>query len=125
MDHKADVQYKLLVGEVFSGKYIGTWNRGDEDSIDWMKISISKCSDEMRKILDEIEAKFEGKIWTGFLNNVLYAKYEGGCAVEEANKFEIIQFKNFPFPVGWKEPEKYTDKCGYNLILKGSYEEEK
>ena len=95
--------YKRLVGEEFTGRYAGDYNRNDWKSANWYTIKIDKTSmsDVLRSGLADIESKFEGKIWKGIWNNALYVREaDHGKETKSARKFRIIGYNSFDFKPG-------------------------
>jgi hypothetical protein len=113
--------YGALIGETFYGTYNGPFDRRDGTSIVWHTISIDymTLSPKMNSGLMAIVKKFEGRIWKGFHNGVMYINPERHKeSILSARKFKIVDFdiKCFP-PWKVKEPEKYTDGCVCSFVL--------
>lgn len=120
-EHKAMEYYQRVVGESFAGQFVGVYDRGD-GARSWLKITINQMSKEMRDSLGEIEDRFEGHIWKGFHNGVLYVQaysQEHEDDLTNGAEFKIIAVRFFEFGnAGWKEPYKYTDQCGFHFDLR-------
>ena len=127
MDAKIDrvsQYYHALIGETFEGTQAGTFNRQefleDDTAVCWHKIALGSMSPEMDQGLKDIVSKFEGRIWKGFHNGVMYINPEDHSdmrAIQRAREFKITDFKILPFDKNCKEPEKYTYQFGCCFIL--------
>lgn len=121
-EHPAAKYYDKVVGEIFTGRCIGVFSRGDEDARNWLKIKIDAMSKKMEACLSEIAIKFEHRIWKGFLNGVLYvADSEDIKSIKKPSKFKITQWDTCgsfgPNSKGWKEGHKYTNEKGFFFVL--------
>lgn len=125
-EHKAGSYYKAMEGMKFTGTHIGTYNRVDGTSIEWQKLEIYEklMPKETKEALAKIKDKFEGKIWKGVHEGVVYVNLEDhgedfGKTIKKAHnyEFEIKGYKYLRFS-NPKEPKKYTDKCGFCFTLK-------
>ena len=111
---KPNSYYESLCGEVFEGEYEGEYDRGDYKAIPWPIIRIKHKSEAMKEGLDKIVKNFEGKIWKGYRNGCLYVKSDDD--VQKGTTFKIVNYKRFALE-NWKEPDKYSEKCGYYFIV--------
>ena len=109
------------MGKVFTGYYIGDYNRGDPESSWCYRIAIDyrRTSEGIMRGLDAIEYKFDGRIWTGLFRDVLYIRQaDHPPYVTQANRFKIVGFKGFEFqPYQFKEARKYRDCCCFYFVL--------
>lgn len=124
MDAKVSQYYQALIGEIFEGNHVGTFNRQDfledDTAVCWYKIALGSMSPEMKEGLQAIVSNFEGCIWKGFHNGVMYINPEDHSdmgTILRANRFKITDFKVLPFHRSCKEPEKYTYQLGCCFIL--------
>lgn len=113
--------YKALVGEEFTGKLLRDFfNREDDTSVSWAKINIDSMPHTMEAGLQAIINNFEGKIWKGFHNGIIYVNpddHHDWKAIMSAGTFRIEAYKKLDFQWRPKEPEKYTSQQGYCFIL--------
>ena len=115
---KIHALYKALVGETFSGTFIGTFDRRDSTSKTWLKIRIDAMSPQMKDGLQAIVDSFEGCIWKGFHEGVMYIDFElHPRSIQEAERFQIQDFQVLSFHKACKEPEKYSYQYGCCFIL--------
>lgn len=113
-DHEATRYYRDLVGEEFTGTWVGCYDHGEPRSQLWLKVAISDESEKLAEGLQVITETFENRIWKGFDEGVLYIKSVEPVA--EA-RYRIKGCKHFDFPAGWRDSEKHEDGCGYYFIL--------
>jgi hypothetical protein len=105
IEDKISSFYRALIGETFHGTHAGIYNRRDiyqEDStsIDWHKISMDSTtlSPKMESDLRAIVENFEGRIWKGFHNGVMYInpEHHDMDSILSVRKFKIVNFVPFP-----------------------------
>ena len=111
---KPDIFYEELCDEIFKGKYEGGYNRGDYKAIPWLTIRIKHKSETVKEGLNEIVTICEGKIWKGYHNGCLYVKSDDN--VQKGTMFKTVNYKRFALE-DWKEPSKYSERCGYYFIV--------
>ena len=113
-DHEATRYYRALVGEEFTGTWVGYHEQGEPKSQLWIKVAISDESEKMAKGLQTITDTFEGRIWKGFDEDTLYIKSVEPVGVA---RYRIKGCRHFAFPAGWRDQDKHEDGCGYYFIL--------
>lgn len=124
-DTKVGSFYQALIGETFTGTHWGTFNRqafnpDDTTSKTWLKIALGSMSPRMEAGLQAIVDNFEGRIWKGFHEGIMYINPEDHSDLESimgAGEFKIVSFKILPFHRDCKEPGKYTNQYGCCFIL--------
>ena len=114
-----DSYYGALVGGKFTGTYTGTYDLGDGTSKVWYKIKYKDISEQLSKAIQDIEDKFEGKIWKGIHRGIIYvdSEYHGKCKDVVNQSFEIVDYEKFDFKENSKTGRKYSDKRGYHLTI--------
>lgn len=115
----ASKYYERLRGEIFRGSYIGDFSRGDPESAFCYKIEIDAMTANMKALLNKIKRNYEGKVWKGFHDGVVYIREaDHHPSITDGEEFRIIDYKLFEFdPKEFKEPWKYSECCCYYLVL--------
>ena len=112
--------YSTLVGEEFEGTHVGEFSRDDDRAVTWAKIMIGNMPRTMEGKLQAIASNFEGAIWKGFHNGIIYVNpsdHHDWEDIMNADTFRIKDFKVHDYQWNPKEPEKYTSQQGYCFIL--------
>ena len=119
MAETPDHYYRALVGEEFTGTYKGIYNLEDDTSRIWYKIKYKDISEQFSKTIEDIEDKFEGRIWKGIHKGIIYvdSEYHGDCENAVSQSYKITRYKKFDFEINCKTESKYSDKCGYQLFI--------
>ena len=110
---KPEEYYEELCGEIFKGKVEGLLCIEEKE---WLKIKIVKMSESMEEGLENIEDKFNGKIWKGFKDDYLYVECDDDLEEGTKTNFEIVDYGKFTSKE-WRKVEEYSEECGYYFIL--------
>ncbi len=113
-DHEAAQYYRALVGEEFTGTWVGYHDHGEPKSQLWVKVAISDESENMAKGLQAIKDIFKDRIWKGFDDDSLYIKTIDPVGV---SRYKIKAYRHFVLPNDWRGAEKHEDGCGFYFIL--------